>query len=216
MAQIVPAILEEIEAGFLDKVSRVTKISGVKNIQVDFGDGKFIARALLPVSAINPLNPSFIWEAHLMIKEPKDFLDYKIAGFTTIIIHYEAFENSRDLHDAIQSIKNQGLKPSIAINPGTPVEVLKEFEKIAGQFLVMGVHPGYQGQEYLEQTGERVSQLRKLISPAIIEVDGGINMSNAKRAAISGADLLVAGSSLVKAPNMQEAFDKLSSEINKR
>lgn len=216
MPTIVPAILEETENGFLDKVSRVTKISGVKNIQVDFGDGKFIKRALLPISAINPLNPSFIWEAHLMVKEPKDYLDYKIAGFTTIIIHYEAFENSRDLHEAVKSVKDQGLKPAIAVNPGTPVEVLKDFVKIANQFLVMGVHPGYQGQEYLEQTGERISQLRKLVPPAIIEVDGGINMSNAKKAAVCGADLLVAGSSLVKAPNMQEAFDKLSAEINKR
>jgi ribulose-phosphate 3-epimerase len=216
MPIIVPAILEETESSFLDKVSRVTKISGVKNIQVDFGDGKFIKRALLPVTAINPLNPAFIWEAHLMVKEPKDFLDYKIAGFSIIIIHYEAFEDSRDLHEAVQLIKDQGLKASIAINPGTPVGVLKDFEKTVNQFLVMGVHPGYQGQAYLEQTGERISQLRKLASSVIIEVDGGINMANAKSAAVCGADLLVAGSSLVKAPNMQEAFDKLSAEINKR
>ena len=73
MAVIVPAILEETTDGFLDKVSEIVKIPQVECIQVDFGDGKFVPHTTLNVLDINPLNPAFTWEAHLMVEEPVDF-----------------------------------------------------------------------------------------------------------------------------------------------
>lgn len=213
MAQIVPAILEQTLEGFLDKVARVTKLSGVERIQVDFGDGVFIKNQLLAPAAIQPLNPAFHWEAHLMVKEPKDFFDYKIAGFKTIFVHYEAFDNSRDLHQAIEAIKSEGLKPALAVNPGTPVEVFKDFEKTVSHFLLMGVNPGAQGQEFLADTIRRIGLLRKLIPNGIIEVDGGINISNAKEVAKAGADLIVVGSAIVRASDINEAWEKLRLEV---
>ena len=215
MAKLVPSILEETKDKFLDTMSRELKLPGVERLQVDFGDGAFIDRRLLSAEAMDTLNPAFEWEAHLMIKEPKDFLDYKIAGFQTVLIHYEAFDNSRDLHHAIDKIKAEGLKPALVINPGTPVDVLKNFSNIINHFQIMGVHPGYQGQEFIPNTIERTGHLRKLIPNAIIEVDGGVNMSNVKQLAQAGADMLILGSAITKAQDMLEAWEKLNAEISK-
>src|SRR6266568_3351575 len=97
MAMIVPAILEQTKEGFLQKLSLVIKLPGVERVQVDFGDGVFIGNKLLSAADMDALNPAFQWEAHLMVKEPKDFLDYQICGFKTIIIHYEAFPSAESL-----------------------------------------------------------------------------------------------------------------------
>lgn len=215
MASIVPAILEEELGAFLDKVARVTKLRGVDRIQVDFGDGVFIERRLLPASEIDALNPAYHWEAHLMVQEPKDFLDYKIAGFSSIIIHYEAYDNSRSLHEAIAAIKELGLKPGICIKIGTPVEVLKDFELHVSHFQLMSIHPGAQGTPFLEEVYDKIKTLRKLIPNAIIEIDGGVNFDNAKKLVDAGTDLLIAGSVLTRAPDMSEAYEKLKAEIKK-
>ena len=123
MATIVPAILEKTKEGFLEKISKVTKLPGLQRIQVDFGDGSFIENKLLPPSEMDALNPAFDWEAHLMVKEPKDFLDYQICGFKTLIVHYEAFSSVDELKKTLDEIKAMGFKTSVAINPDTSVVV---------------------------------------------------------------------------------------------
>ncbi|MDE2312339.1 MAG: hypothetical protein KGJ93_04625 [Patescibacteria group bacterium] len=213
MPQIVPAILEETKEGFLERIGSVIKLSELSRIQVDFGDGEFIEKKLLPADEIGPLNPTFEWEAHLMVRQPADFLDYKIAGFSVIAVHYEAFESKADIHRAVKAIRDGGLKPALVINPETKVEVLAEFDNVS-QFQIMGVHPGRQGQPFLPQTQERIRELRKLLPDAIIEVDGGINETNIKQIAQAGADLIVVGSALVKARDIKSAYEKLVSILN--
>lgn len=213
MAQIVPAILENSKEQFLDKMSRIIKLPGVERIQVDFGDGVFIPNKILPITEIDTLNPAFHWEAHLMVKEPKEFLDYQICGFQTLLVHYEAFASIADLKAALAAIKSLGLKRGVVINPATKVRVLKEFAGLADQFLIMGVNPGFQGQAFIEATIGRVKELRRLLPNAIIEVDGGVSAQNARQLAEAGTDLLVVGSALVKAPNIPEAYKALLKEI---
>ncbi len=213
MAVIVPAILEKTKEGFAEKALRMVKLSGVQRIQVDFGDGQFVPNATLPASEIEPLNPAFIWEAHLMVKEPMDFLDYEISGFKTIIVHYEAYPNLAAIKNAINTIKQSGIEPGICINNETPVEVLEEFKDLTNHFLLMSVHPGFQGSEFLENTYQRIKELRSLVPKAIIEVDGGVNLQNIRKIADAGADLIVCGSSLVKAPSIQEAYEQLNKEL---
>ncbi|MEK7161658.1 MAG: hypothetical protein AAB729_03130, partial [Patescibacteria group bacterium] len=104
MPQIVPAILEKTSEAFAEKLSLICKIPGVERIQVDFGDGVFIENKLLEVGEMDSLNPAFHWEAHLMVKEPNDFLDYQICGFKTLIVHYEAFSSVSELIATIQTI----------------------------------------------------------------------------------------------------------------
>jgi len=207
MAIIVPAILEKTKEDFNQRMSRVVKLPNLERIQVDFGDGKYIENKLLEAAEIDPLNPSFHWEAHLMVKEPQDFLDFQICGFKTIILHYEAFSPSSELKKSFKKLKEMGFKTGLAINPSTEVEVVKGLQ--VDQILVMCVVPGKQGQDLIPLTIDKVKNLRRLVPRAIIEVDGGINETNIKTLKNAGADLICAGSALVKAPNMLEAWDRL-------
>jgi ribulose-phosphate 3-epimerase len=213
MPQIVPAILENTKEQFLDKISRVIKLPGLERIQVDFGDGEFVPNKILPIEQINTLNPAFHWEAHLMLKEPQDFLDYEISGFKTILIHYEAYKNKDDIKKALKSLKQYGFKAGVVVNPFTKISVLAEYKELADQFLIMGVNPGFQGQDFIEETIDRAAELRKLIPSAIIEVDGGVSLKNAKKLAKAGADLLVVGSALVKQPDILRVYEALMNEI---
>lgn len=154
MSIIVPAILETTKEGFLDKVSRVVKISGLERVQVDFGDGEFVADRLLSAAEIDTLNPAFAWEAHLMVKNPADFLDYRICGFKTLIVHYEAFSSSDDLKQTLLDIKQMGFKTGVAISPETSVNVLRDVA--ADQYLVMSVIPGKQGQSFMESAPRKL------------------------------------------------------------
>ncbi len=215
MSQLVPSILETTKEGFLNTYHQETKLPGVERIQVDFGDGIFVPNKILPASEIDVLNPAFHWEAHLMIKEPTEFLDYQICGFQTIIIHFEAFKNIGDLLASISAIKNSGMEPAVCLKNETPVDAVLSLAKQVNHFQLMSVNPGFQGTPFLENTYERVAELRRLLPNAIIEVDGGINMSNVKKISQSGADLLILGSSITKAPNMGEAWEKLEEEINR-
>jgi ribulose-phosphate 3-epimerase len=196
MPAIVPAILEESRPGFDDKVFQITRIPGVERIQVDFGDGDFVPHKTLAVGELEPLNPAFAWEAHLMVRQPKNFLDYQIAGFHTLTLHYEAFLKEEAVDDAASEIKKLGMVPAIALNPETPVSVLRYFGDTLSHFTLMSVHPGFQGQEFLTQTFERVRELKTILPHATIEVDGGIQPEAAGRLIEAGADLLVVGSGL--------------------
>ncbi len=212
MAQIIPAILEKTKEGFFDRVSRVVKLSGLERIQVDFGDGTFIENVLLSPTEMDALNPAFHWEAHLMVKSPIDFLDYQICGFKTLIVHYEAYASSQELKKALEEMKDLGFKTGVAINPDTPVDVLKDV--FADQYLIMSVVPGKQGQSFLENTLNKVKSLKSLLPHAIIEVDGGVNETNIKALKQAGVDLICVGSALVKAEDMPLAYEQLKREIN--
>ena len=213
MATLVPSILETTKQQFLDTYAREVKLPGVTRIQVDFGDGVFVPNTILPISEIDVLNPAIHFEAHLMIQEPKDFLDYQICGFKTIIIHYEAFSLPTKVRLTLQQIAQMGLEPGLCIKPETDVAALKEFEDVCKHFQLMSVHPGFQGTEFLLETYERIAKLRNLCPNAIIEVDGGINETNIKKVADAGADLIVVGSAVTKAAEMGEAWEKLQASL---
>ncbi len=214
MPTIVPAILEETRQGLEDKIFQITRIPGVERIQVDFGDGDFVAHKTLPVTDMEPLNPAFHWEAHLMVRQPANFLDYQIAGFKTIVLHYESYLKEEVLDDAAIEIKKLGMIPAIAINPETPVSVLRYFGDTINNFTLLSIHPGFQGAEFLPQSLDRVRELKTALPNAIIEVDGGIKSDNAASILAAGADLLVVGSALF-ADNLPPAenFDNLTSAI---
>lgn len=214
MPTIVPAILTEDIHGFNAKLASLLKIHDLSRIQVDFCDSNFVSNHSVPISDFDLLNPSFVWEAHLMIRDPKDFLDYKLTGFSTIIIHYEAFASEQALEQAVEAITALGLAVGIAINPETEVSVLRYFVDTIKHFTLLSVHPGKQGGQFLLESLQRLESLRKLAPDAIIEVDGGIKTTNASSLANAGADLLVVGSALFETENLQENFDMLSNAVN--
>jgi len=215
MAKIIPAILETDREKFADKVYQLRRLSGIETIQVDFCDGRFVETQTLQAKDLEPLNPIFTWEAHVMANEPKDFLDYKLSGFSKIIVHYEAFSSETALENALASIVGLGLTPAIAINPETPVSTLKYHTDTIKNFTLLSVHPGKQGNPFLVETPTRLYELRKLSPDAILEVDGGISAETAGLLAQNGADQLVVGSALFSGNRLQENFDVLVQAASK-
>jgi ribulose-phosphate 3-epimerase len=213
MSTIVPAILEETREGLEDKIFQITRIPGVERIQVDFGDGDFVSHKTLDIAEFEPLNPAFTWEAHLMVRGPQNFLDYQIAGYQTLIIHYEAFAKEELVDEAALEIKKIGMVPAIALNPETPVSVLRYFGDTINQFTLLSVHPGFQGADFLRQTLDRVRELKTLLPNAIIEVDGGIRETNASSLVNAGADLLVVGSRLFETKDIEQTYKYLKTSL---
>lgn len=125
-------------------------------------------------------------------------------------VHYEACPH---LHRVIQQIKEAGMKAGVTLNPATPVSVLEDIITEVDMVLLMSVNPGFGGQKFIPNTLKKVEQLREMITrngaSALIEVDGGVNPENAPLLQRAGADVLVAGSSVFKAPDMIKAIQEL-------
>jgi ribulose-phosphate 3-epimerase len=150
-------------------------------------------------------------DVHLMIVHPEKFIkEVKDLGAYLMNVHYEACTH---LHRVVVEIHESGMKAGVTLNPATPVCVLKDIIKDVDLVLLMSVNPGFGGQQFISHTIEKVKELRKLInetgSKALIEIDGGVNQETGKQLKEAGADVLVAGSFVFKAPNPTEACSLL-------
>lgn len=139
-------------------------------------------------------------DVHLMICQPEKFIpEVKALGAYIMNVHYEACPH---LHRVIQQIRDNGMQPAVTLNPATPVSVLKDIIRDVHMVLLMSVNPGFGGQKFIEHSVEKVRELRDLIdesgSKALIQIDGGVNLSTGARLVEAGADCLVAGSSIFK------------------
>ena len=148
-----------------------------------------------------------------MIVNPERYISrVRDLGATYMTVHLEACQTH--IHRTVQQIKESGMKPGIAINPGTPVSWLSDVVEDADMILIMSVNPGFGGQKFIEHSTTKVKQLREILksagSNAIIQVDGGINDTTGKIIAEAGADMLVAGSYVFKAANPINAIDLLA------
>ena len=137
-------------------------------------------------------------DVHLMIVHPERYFEqFREAGANILSIHYEA---SVHLHRSLQQIRDLGMQAGVVLNPHTPVLLLEDIILDADVVLLMSVNPGFGGQKFIEHTYDRILKLRELISKsgskALIEIDGGVDLTNCKKLADAGADVLVAGSSV--------------------
>ena len=140
-------------------------------------------------------------DVHLMIVQPEKYITaFKQAGATILTVHYEACPH---LHSTLQQIKAQGMKAGVALNPHTPIEVLKELIFEIDVVCIMSVNPGFGGQKFIAHTYEKVKALKQLIvehkASTLIEIDGGVTLENAAKLVAAGADVLVAGTTVFKA-----------------
>ena len=150
-------------------------------------------------------------DVHFMIVHPEQYIQQTAkAGAMLMCVHYEACPH---IHRVIQEIHNAGMKAGVAINPGTPVEVLQDIIEDVELVLIMSVNPGFGGQKFIPNALNKVSRLRQMIdksnSKAVIEVDGGVQGDNAKLLVDAGADVLVSGSYIFNAPNPLETIRQL-------
>lgn len=140
-------------------------------------------------------------DVHLMIVQPERYFEtFRDLGASYLSIHYEAVTH---LNRAVHQIKELGMKAGVVLNPHTPVSVLEEIITDVDFVLLMSVNPGFGGQQFIEATYDRIRRLNKLIqekgSPALIEVDGGVDLNNAGKLFQAGADILVAGNTVFSA-----------------
>ena len=148
-------------------------------------------------------------DVHLMIVEPNKFIDEcKNIGAMMMNVHYEACTH---LHRTITAIRQAGMKAGVTLNPHTPVELLEDIVNEVDLVLIMSVNPGFGGQKFIENTYSKVARLHSMIerkgSKALIEVDGGVNLDNAANIYRAGADVLVAGNAVFKAPDISAAIE---------
>ncbi len=209
---IIPAILEKTPQGFAEKFEKIKQLP-VERIQVDFCDGEFVENSTLKIDELPKLDPKFHWEAHLMISRPTDFASYAEAGFKTVIVHYEAFGAEAHLEGALLAIDNLGMEPVIAINPESAVSVLRYDTDTIHRFIIMGIHPGEQGREFMPETVARISELRSMAPNAKIEIDGGVKAENAKSIIGAGATDIVVGSALFETEDIKQNYEKIVDAI---
>jgi ribulose-phosphate 3-epimerase len=150
-------------------------------------------------------------DVHLMIVDPDRYVeDFKKAGADILTVHYEACKH---LHRTVQNIKLNGMKAGVSLNPHTPVYLLKDIIADLDLVLIMSVNPGFGGQKFIPNALNKVKELKQLIvdskSNVLIEVDGGVDISNAKELINAGCDVLVAGSFIFGAEDQIETIKKL-------
>ena len=146
-----------------------------------------------------------------MVEEPARYIDEFIAtGADIITIHYEA---DRHIDRTISYIKSKGIKAGISLNPATPVDLIKHLIPKLDMVLIMSVNPGFGGQKFIDYSLEKIKEVKELSekynSELLIEVDGGIDKSNIKKVVDSGANVIVAGSSVFNGDNIENNLMEL-------
>lgn len=180
---------------------------------LDIMDGVFVPNISFGfpiISHINKLAKKPL-DVHLMIVNPDNYIEeFKKSGADILTVHYEVCKH---LHRTVQKIKLEGMQAGVSLNPHTPVAVLEDIITELDLVLIMSVNPGFGGQKFIENTYKKVKQLREMIdktgSKTLIQIDGGVTTENSKLLYNAGADVFVAGSSVFKAENPQEAIIKL-------
>ena len=209
---IAPSILAADFANLEREVKMINE-SQADWIHIDIMDGVFVPNLSMGVPVVEAINrhAKKPLDVHLMIVNPEKYVEaFQKAGAQVISVHLEACHH---LHRNIQQVKSLGIKAGVAINPHTPISSLEEVIADIDLVCLMSVNPGFGGQKFIENTYQKVGDLKELIlrkgSKALIEIDGGVNLQNASRLLQAGANVLVAGNFVFSSPKPQEVIQQL-------
>jgi ribulose-phosphate 3-epimerase len=196
---IAPSILSGNFANLIEDI-RLINQSEADWFHVDVMDGVFVPNISFGFPVIKALkkHAQKPLDVHLMIVDPDRYIKaFREAGADHLSVHYEACTH---LHRTVQAIRTEGIKPGVAINPHTSVQLLEDIIAEIDLVCMMSVNPGFGGQKFIENTYSKISGLKDLIlrknSKARIEIDGGVDLDNAGRLTETGADILVAGNTV--------------------
>lgn len=184
-------------------------------VHVDVMDGVFVPNISIGfplVKQVAEISEKPL-DVHLMIVQPEKFIkELKDMGAMMMNVHYEVCTH---LHRVVQQIKDAGMKAGVTLNPSTPVTMLKDIVADLDMVLLMSVNPGFSGQKFIPQTLNKLKELRQMIdttgSQALIQIDGGVNLETGKLLVEAGADVLVAGNAIFKAPDMLAMIQRMKS-----
>ncbi len=209
---IAPSLLAADFCNLSNEIEMINK-SEADWLHLDIMDGVFVPNISFGIPVLESIKGicKKPMDVHLMITEPDRYIKaFKNAGANIYNVHYEACTH---LHRTIQSIHAEDMKAGVTLNPHTPVSLLEDIIDDLDLVLIMSVNPGFGGQKFIENTYQKIATLKELIlkknSKALIEVDGGVDNSNAQKLIKTGADVLVAGSYVFKSKNPTETISLL-------
>jgi ribulose-phosphate 3-epimerase len=210
--RIAPSILSANFARLGEDVARV-ELGGADLIHVDVMDGHFVPNITIgpPVVAALKRVTKLPLDVHLMIMDPDRYLEAFVAsGAAMITVHAEVLPH---LHRTLTHIRHLGAKAGVALNPSTPVAMIRDVVAELDHVLIMSVNPGFGGQSFISHALDKIEETRRLLqaagSTAAVEVDGGVDTTNAAALVARGASILVAGSAIFSQADPAEATRQL-------
>ncbi len=216
MAKLAPSLLSADFSKLGEEIALIEK-SGADYVHLDVMDGIYVPNITFGAPVIKKIRKTtkLPFDVHLMVDRPERFIDdFADAGSDIITVHPEA---SIHLHRTLQAIREKGVKAGVSLNPSTPLNVLEYIMDDVDLILIMSVNPGFGGQSYIPAMTEKIKNLRNMIlrsgNDIILEVDGGIKLDNAKEIIDAGADLIVVGSGIFNAQDVEKRIGEFKEII---
>lgn len=212
MIVVAPSLLSADFTRLAEAIDMLNR-SEAEWFHLDVMDGVFVPNLTFGMPIISQLRAlsTKTFDVHLMIVQPERYIEeFKNAGADVLTIHYEA---STHLNRSLNAIRQAGMKAGVALNPHTPVHLLEDVLDILDVVCLMSVNPGFGGQKFIDNTYNKVLKLNRMRTESgkefMIEIDGGVNLSNAAKLIDAGADVLVAGNFIFSSDNPIETIHKL-------
>jgi len=211
---VAPSLLASDFGRLNDEIELVNR-SEADWLHLDIMDGRFVPNISFgfPVLKFVQKISAKPMDVHLMIVEPERYISrFREVGADTITVHYETCPH---LHSTIEQIKKTGAKAGVALNPHTPIDLIKDILQDLDLVCIMSVNPGFGGQKFIPHSLAKIRALRQEIiqqnATCLIEIDGGVTLQNAESILRSGADVLIAGSSIFRSDDPEGAVSQLKS-----
>lgn len=212
MIKVAPSILSSDFSHLAEEIQTIQS-AGADMVHIDVMDGSFVPNITIGSPVVKSLRntTNLDFDVHLMIEHPETQIDAFVdAGADIVTFHVEATHHA---HRVIQQIKSRGVRAGIAVNPGTSLAMIEEVLGDVDMVLVMTVNPGFGGQRFIDSQLDKVHMLYHTIEDmgyeCDIEVDGGINAKTSELVREAGANILVAGSAVYGAHDIQAAIDSI-------